>query len=129
MGAAVHDIHARHRQCRLCAGELTEVFPQRQSLRLRRTAGNRHRDGENRIRAEFTLVFRAVGGDHRGIDISLFQCVHAGDLRRNLVVDGGNRFCNALAAETLLVAVTKLNSLMNAGGRPRRTCRSSERSR
>ena len=113
MGAAIDDVHHRHRQG---AGRgAADIFVERQAGGLGRGLGDGERDAEDSVGAEAALVFRAVELAHHVVDADLVLGVEPGDGVVDVVVDGIDRLGHALA-EIALVAVAQLDRLVNAGG-------------
>ena len=113
MGAAVQDVHHRHRQRHrpLPADRAVERHALRRGSGLRRGEA----DAENRIGAEPGLVLGTVELDHRGIDRRLVLGRHAFDARRDLAVHRGDRLRHAFAEPAALVAVALLDRLVRPG--------------
>ena len=85
-----------------------------------RRARRRHRDGENRVRAELSLVRRSVELDQRSVDRDLIRCDQTVERRRDSLLDVLHGELHALAAVALRVAVAQLERLVLAGGRAAR---------
>ena len=113
VGAAVEDVEQRHRQQRRLLA--AEVPVQRNAGVRRRSVRHRQRDAEDRVRAELRLVRRAVQLDHRLVERALVAGVHAAHLRRDRLVDVGDRLQHALAAVAPGVAVAQLQRFVDAG--------------
>jgi hypothetical protein len=78
VGAAVEDVHHRHRQhVRVGAADVAE---QRQVRRVGGGTGHRHRHAEDRVGAEPGLVGGAVEVEHRLVDEPLLVGVEAQQL-------------------------------------------------
>jgi hypothetical protein len=116
VGAAIDDVHHRHRQD--VGVGAADIAIKRQFARLRGGLGNRQRDAEDGIGAEARLVGRAVEFDQGAIDANLIQGIEALHFGEDLGVDEIDRLGDALAEERL-TAVAELNCLM----RTRRSAR------
>ena len=114
MGAAVEDVH--HRDGKLGSVDAAEEAVKRDIERGRDRFSGGEGDGENRVRAEVRLVFRAVELDHRLVDRVRVGGVHPFKGGGDLLVDVGDRLGDALAAELALVAVAEFKSFEFAGG-------------
>ena len=125
--AAVDDVHHRHRH--LHRARAAEVAIERQPRLLGRRLGDRHRHGEQRVRAEPRLVLRPVEVDQRPVDEALLRGVEAHDRLGDLGVDVLDRLQHALAAVAGLVAVAQLERLARAGRGARRHGRPSDHAR
>jgi len=89
-------------------------------------AGSRHGNTEHGVGAEFALVFSAIEFDERAVDINLFECIQATDFAGDGgvdILDGGQ---DTLALVALLVAVTKLDGFVFAGGGAGGNCSTTE---
>ena len=75
----------------------------------------RERDGENGVRAELGLGFRAVELEHRGVHGDLIERVHAEERVLDFGVGVGDGFLHAFAAESFLVAVAEFDGFVFAG--------------
>mmetsp|Transcript_59097 Transcript_59097/g.139619 ORF Transcript_59097/g.139619 Transcript_59097/m.139619 type:complete len:444 (+) Transcript_59097:291-1622(+) len=120
VGAAVDDVHPRHGHNELAGpSELSDVAVEGHAL-LRR-AGLAHREGhrEDRVGPELRLVGGPVEVHHLLVDGILLDGVHARDGRRDERLDVLDRLQHALAQVTRLVAIPKLASLVDPGGRAR----------
>jgi hypothetical protein len=117
VGAAIDDVHHRHRHHRLAPGGecLPEITIERQPGIARRGVGGCERDGENGIGPEASLVFGAVELDHLLIDARLVARVRAEHGGFEDRVDVLHGLEHALAEIALLVAVAQLHSLTRAG--------------
>ena len=86
----------------------------------RRRLGGCQADSQNRVGAELSLVGRAVGRDERAVQPHLVgRIAPDGDLGQH-AVHVGDGFGHAFAEIPRLVAVAKLDCLVNAGAGPRR---------
>ena len=113
VGAAVEDVHHRHRQdVRRFAAE---VAPQRQVLLGRGRPRGRERDAEDGVRAQARLVLGAVELDQLAVEARLVERVVAGDRLGDLAVDVADGLRDALAAVGV-AAVAQLGGLELAGG-------------
>ena len=113
--AAVQDIHHRHRN-RVRAGA-AEIAVERQLKRPGRCASRRHRNCEDGIGSQPSLVGRAIERDHFGVERALVGGIHADERAGNLGVHVLDGFEHSLPLVALLVAVAQFNGLMLAGGR------------
>ena len=112
MGAAVDHVQHRHRERdRLVASEVEEERLAR--LRGGRLRG-RQRDAENRIRAQTTLVGRAVELDQPLVDPALVGGVESTQGSGDLTPDVRDRLGDALPAPRL-AAVAQLERLVDTG--------------
>ena len=93
--------------------EPREVRVERHARRERAGARQRHRDAEQRVRAQPSLGGRAVERDHRRVDRALIRGL-ARERRGDLAVDVGDRLLHALAEVALLVAVAQLERFPHA---------------
>ena len=127
VGAAVEDVHQRHRQHRVgAAREGGEVGEQRHAARLRHGAGERHRDAQDGVGAESRLVRRAVELDEPAVDrglVGLAADERAGDL----AVDVRHGAPHAAAQVARPIPVAQLDRLALAGGGARGHRRPPER--
>ena len=124
MGAAVQDVHHRHGQ-KAALAAAQEAIERRflaRSGRLRR----RHGNGEDGVRAELRLVFRAVRFEHRAVDESRIRSVDANDRLGERRIDVLDRLQDALAEVASLVAVTQFKRLELARRCARRRRRATE---
>ena len=117
MFPAVEDIHHRHRHGQLGAAiDLRDVLvkgnPPGQGCRF----GGRQGHGQNRIGAKFRLVVRAVGRDHRVIELTLGCCIIAQQQVADCAVDVPDRGQYAFTEVAGAVAIAQLQSLPGAGG-------------
>ena len=126
VGAAVEDVHHRHRQQRRLAAavELGQVAVERLAGVGRGRLGRRQRDAEDRVGAEPALVGRAVELDHRLVEGPLLGAPRPAQRRGDLAVDVGDRAGDALAGPGV-AAVAQLDRLEltrrgagGNGGRP-----------
>ena len=118
MGAAIDDIHHRHRQgAGRCAAHITI---EGQTAAFRRRLGHREADAENRVGAKAGFVGRAVKLDHRRVDSVLLGCVGARERLEKQAIDRFDRLLHALAVIPALVAVAQFDSFMRAGAGARR---------
>ena len=116
MGAAVEDVHHRHRQQRRLAAavELGEVAVERLAGVGRRGLGRGQGDPEQRVGAEAALVRGAVELDHRLVERALLGGAGAGQRRGDLAVDVGDGARDALAGPGV-ATVAQLDRLELAG--------------
>ena len=113
MLAAVNDVHHRNRQS---AGHgAAQITIQRETGFFGLSLGNGERNGQDGVSAELAFVFGAVEFNHGSVDFNLIFGVQTGQSVVDGVVDVGNGFFNAFAAETLFVAVTEFNGFVYAG--------------
>ena len=111
MRAAVQDVHHRHGQ--QAGRDASQVPIERQMERGRRRAGCGHRNGQDGVRAQPALVFRAVESDHLPVDFGLVGGLRSGQLLRDFV-DVLHRLPDTFAQVTARVAVAQLQGLMFA---------------
>jgi hypothetical protein len=112
VGAAVDDVHHRHRQR---AGErAADVAVERHLGGAGGGLGDRQRDAEDRVGAEARLVVAAVDLDQQPVETDLVLRLHAADRVVDRRVDGIDRLADALA-EVALAAVALLDRLVGAG--------------
>jgi hypothetical protein len=111
--AAVDDVGHRHGQD--FGVRPAEIFEQRLVQTGGGGLGVRQRDGENGVRAELGLRFRAVELEHRGVHRQLIERVQADEFGRDDVGDVFDGLLHALAAETFLVAVAEFDGFVFAG--------------
>jgi hypothetical protein len=109
MGAAVEDVHHRHRKERAprAAVERRGVLVERHACRRRIRTRERHGHPEQRVRPEPSLVGRAVQLDQERVDRALISFT-SGERLRDLAVHMGDRGPDPLAQVPLLVAVPQL---------------------
>jgi hypothetical protein len=117
VGAAVDDVHHRHRQH--AAVHAAEVAVQRQARFFGRGAGHGHRHGQHRVGAQAALVVGAVQVDQRLVEEVLLGGVEAQHRLGDLGVDVLDGLEHALAEVARLVAVAQLDGFARAGGRAR----------
>ena len=111
--AAVDDVGHRHRDVVGDDAADVPVEGQFQGCRGRLGAGKRH--AEDRVGAQGALVFRAVQGDHRVVDLPLVQAVHADDFRGDFVEDVADGLQDALAEVAFLVPVPEFQHFVFPG--------------
>src|SRR2546422_9499324 len=100
MRAAVQDVHHRHRKyIRSCATKITVKWYLK-TIRARACGG--HRDGEDRIRTQASLVLCAIKFNHLGVDRTLIGSVHPAKGLRNLAVHVLDRHQHTLSFVALL---------------------------
>ena len=121
MRAAVDDVS--HRDGENFRIRSADVFEQRLAERAGGSLSRGERDGENGVRAEFGLGFRAVELEHRGIYGELVESIHTAQRAGDLGVHIGDGFADACAEITFLVAIAKLDGFVFAGARAGRNCR------
>ncbi len=112
VGAAVDDVHQRHRQLHLAGA--TQVTVQRQRRLVGAGLGDRAGDGEDRVGAEPSLVVGAVQLDQRVVDEALLAGVQAEDRFADLRVDVLDGAHDALAVIARGVAVAQLHGFLRA---------------
>ena len=118
MGAAVDDIHHRHRQqMRVGAADKTV---QRLFGVVRRGPGGSQANAQDGIGAEPAFIFGAVQFDHGVVDQELVFGIHARQRVEQLTVDRVTGFQYALAAIARLIAVAQFDRFVGAGGGARR---------
>ena len=113
MGAAVQDVHHRHRQGR--GRDAADIAVERQAARVGGRLGDGEADAEDGIGAEPGLVVGAVERDHRRVDLGLVLGLHLDHRLGDLAVDRVDRLLDALAEPAALVAVALLDRLVRAG--------------
>ena len=113
MGAAVDDVHHRHRKHP--ALDAADVAVERQAGGLGGGLGHGERDAEDGVGTQPSLVRRAVEGDHRLVDRDLILGIHAADRVEDLVLHRLDGLEHALAVVAALVAVAQLDRLVGAG--------------
>ena len=114
MGAAVQDVHHRHRQ--LVAGHTAQKAVERQLKRGGRRAGRCDGHRQYGVCAEVGLVLCAVRLQHGGIHGVGVGGIKADQRRVDDGVDVLHRLADALAAEAAFIAVAQLQRLKLAGG-------------
>jgi hypothetical protein len=114
VGAAVDDVHHRHRE--RARVDAADVAVQRDAQVLRRGLGAGEADGQQRVSAEARLVGRAVQLDHDLVDLDLVGGVEAREGVEDLALHVAHSLGHALAAVAGLVAVAQLHRLVRAGG-------------
>jgi hypothetical protein len=99
VGAAVEDVHHRHRQKVRLGGSIEpgQVAEERLAGEHRRGLGGGQRYAEDRVGAEAPLVRGAVELDHLRVERGLVRCVGALQRRGDLAVDVGDSGGDALA--------------------------------
>mmetsp|Transcript_81542 Transcript_81542/g.226847 ORF Transcript_81542/g.226847 Transcript_81542/m.226847 type:complete len:508 (+) Transcript_81542:825-2348(+) len=127
MGAAVDDVHHRHRQ--LVAVHAAEVAVQRKAGLFGGGTGHGHRDGQHRVGAQAALVLGAVQVDQGLVEEGLLGGVQAQHGLADLGVDVLDGLEHALAQVAGLVAVTQLDRFAAAGGCTRRHGRAAHHAR
>ena len=118
VGAAVDDVHHRHRQ--LHAAHAAEVAVQGQTGLFGRGARDGHRHRQHRVRTQARLVVGAVEVDQGLVQEGLFGGVQAQHGFRDLGVDVLDGVQHALAQVAALVAVAQLDGFARTGGRAAR---------
>ena len=114
VGAAIDDVHHRHRQnMRIRAADISI---ERQARRGRGGLRHGERNTEDRIGTDASLVRRSVELDHGVIDGDLVLGFHAADRFEQFAVDRLHRALDALAQITL-TAVAQFDRFMCAGRR------------
>ena len=115
VGAAVDDVHHRHRQLHLARA--AEIAIKRQRRLVGAGLGHGAGDREDRVGAEAALVLGAVELDQRVVDEALLAGVEAEDRLADFGVDVLDGFGDALAEIARGVAVAQLDRLLRAGRR------------
>src|SRR5437867_2940459 len=113
--AAVDHVHQRNRQ--VTGARPAQGAIQGQPRFLGRGLRHGQRHAQDRIRAQFTLVWRTVKGDHRAVDGGLVPRIHAEELGGQHLLHVGDSLADTLAEIALLVAVAQLEGLARTGGR------------
>ncbi len=117
MGTAVDHVHHRHRQhVRVGAADVTE---QRQFELVRRSPRHRERHAEDGVGPQAALVVGAVEIDHREVEGSLVEGLHADERSRDLGAGVSDGLGHALAP-VAVSPVAQLDRLELSGRRPRR---------
>ncbi len=116
--AAVEDVHHRHRNG--VGSGSAEVAIERKLKRACARARRGHRNRENRVRSQPSLVRRAIQFDQPRVEPALVGCVQSDDGFRDLAIDVRNCLQHALAEELTLVAIPQFDGLMLTGGRATR---------
>ena len=111
--ATVDDIHLWHRQAP--GGGAAEVPVERLPGRVRRCLRTGERNAEDGVGAEIRLVGGAVEFDHAAVDLRLLAGIHAEHRGADAVLDVEHGLLDALAVETLRVAVTQFQRLARTG--------------
>ena len=119
MCAAVENVH--HRDGEPVARNAAQETVEGDAQLVRRCLAAGDGDREDRVRAQLGLVLGAVRRDHCLVDRIDVGSVHAAKRVVDDGVDVVDRLGNALAAETLLVAVAKFERLELARGRAARS--------
>ncbi len=116
MGAAIENIHHRHRQ-QLGVGA-ANVTIKRQTALIRRRTGHGQGNAQNGVGPQTPLVLGTIDVDHLLIHRHLIKHLHADHGIGQFAVDGIHRLGDALAQITALVAITQFHRLTGAGGSP-----------
>ena len=124
MGAAVENVHHRHRHD--ARERAAKVAIERHADRQRRGARRSHRHGEERVGAELRLVWRAVELQHRRVDSQLVRGVATAEAGRDRLLDIPNGVPNAFAAVAVSLAVAQLDRLVLARAGAARNSRSAK---
>ena len=114
MGAAVEDVHHRHRHHMRVRP--AEIGIKRHTQRGRRRLRHRQRHPENGIGAQPPLVPGAVKLDHRPVNGDLIPRIHAAQPLGDLAIDSRHCLGDALAMITIGIIIAQLDGLMRAGG-------------
>src|SRR6202795_4672512 len=110
MRTAGEDVHHRSRHHARCRS--AQVPIQGQGASVRGSPRRRHRNSQNRVRSQPSLVGRAIQLDQPGVERALGGGVNSGEGFRNLAVNIGNCLQNALAEVLCLVTITQFDSLV-----------------
>ena len=121
VSAAVDHVH--HRDGERHSARAAEVAVERKTGLFSRGAGNRHGNGENRVRAEAALVLRAIELNHRAVDVALIRRLNPEHRVRDVFVHVTDGLKHTLAAETLRILVAELDRFADAGRRAGRNRR------
>ena len=113
MGAAVDDVHHRHRQA--AGAYAADIAIERQGGLLCRRLGDGQADAKDGVGTQAPLVLRTVEGNHGLVDQALLVGLHAREGIEDLVIDAVDRGHDAFAEVAILVAVAQLHRLMDAG--------------
>ena len=113
MGAAVDDIHHRHRKCvGECAADITVK-------RQTGVFGSRFRNGQthakNSVGSKTGFVRRSVQINHRLVDQQLIVGIKTGQRFKNFGINGFNGFRHALTEIAALVTIAQLHGLVHTG--------------
>ena len=117
MGAAIDDVHHRHRQD--VGVRSAEIAVERQARRFGGRLGDGERDTEDGVGAKPRLVCRAVELDHRAVDVNLVLGLEPPDGLEEFAVHRLDGALDALA-EIALAAVAQFDGLVGTGGSARR---------
>ena len=107
---AIDDVHHGHGQ-HMGIGT-TDVAVQGHTEVVGSSVSHGERNAQDGVSAEFALSGGAVEFDHRHVDGALVKGIHTLNLGSDYLVDVLNGLEDALAAVTLLVAVTQFKSLI-----------------
>ena len=114
MSAAVDDVHHRNRK-HVSVGS-ADISVQRNLKLLCCSLCDCQGNAQNSVCAQFCLVLCSVQLDHKLVDVSLLESIHADDGWSDYLVNVPDCFKNALSAVTLRVLVAEFDSLVLAGG-------------
>jgi len=112
--AAVDHVHHRHRQRH--RARTTDIAIQRQTGFFSSSLGYSHRNSQDGVGAQTTLVVGAVQIDHGLVDESLVGSVEANDGFADFGVDVFNGFQNTLAQIAGFVAIAQFQGFTLASG-------------
>jgi len=117
VGATVNDVERGNGEDQiLVAGELGNVLVEGNALLSGTSLADGHRDGEDGVGTKLALVVSAIKGLHGIVNGDLVDRVHANNAAGNDGVNVVNGLEDRLAKVLGLVAITKLNSLMDTSG-------------
>jgi hypothetical protein len=114
----VQDVHQGHRH--RARQRAAQVPVQGESTVDGGGTSDGHRDTEDGVRPQLSLVWRPIEVDHRPVDLHLVDCVHTEQRRSNLVGDVLHGLHGSLSAVARRIAVTELQRLVLPGGRSAR---------
>ena len=114
VGAAVEDVHHRHRQ-QVGVGS-AQVLVQRQIGGIGGSLGHSQRDSEDGVGAEAGLVLSPVQVQQHLVDDALLGGVEGFQCGGDDLVDGLHRLRHPLAEVPALIAVTALHGFEGPGG-------------
>ena len=116
--AAVDDVGHRDRQH--FGVRAAQVLEEGHAQGLGRRFGGGQRDGEDGVGAELGLGFGAVELEHDAVNGQLVERIHAAEGREDFLGDILDRFGDAFAEVTFLVAVAQFEGFVLAGAGARR---------
>ena len=112
--SAVEDVH--HGRGQSVGAGAAEVAIERQAVLRRRGASGRHRDGENRVRAQAGLGLGAVEFDHFLVEAALVGGIPVRQCVGDLAVHVLHGLENTFAQEARFVSVAQFDGLVLSGG-------------